>query len=158
MGHTLQRLNLDRQTVWQYRPSWWGVRVDFYMAASGVIIQVDGSAHFVGTYRKLQLPELARKDLEFNQAAWSAGAKVFRVHHKDLDHMVVWQLLQQLAAIGNNKAGPLLLLSPSYWQVKWRWQPNQPAINYVECMAKQLVGCKVVVGAANTPYLQPLTM
>lgn len=158
MGHTLQQLALDTQTVWQYKPPFWEGRVDFYVAAWQVHVQVDGDAHFTGTYRKLSLSERMHKDLLFNTAAWAAGAKVLRVHHKDLGMPGVAEGLQLAAAYSQQIVGPFLLLSPGFQQVRWRWETPQQPLSYVEWMCWLHAPCRIVQSAGGYTCLQPLTL
>lgn len=143
LGSTLQQLQLDIGTVWQYKPPFWAGRVDFFMAPHQVNIQVDGKAHFDGTFRRLRLPDLARKDLMFNTAAWAAGAKVLRVHYKDLGGPEVVEALQLAVTFSSRVAGPFLLLSPAFGQVRWCEQQGWLPVSYIAWMCNAASGCRV---------------
>ena len=158
MGHTLQQLGLDNQTVWQYQPPFWAGRVDFFVPGWQLHVQVDGDAHFTGTYRKLCLSERMHMDVLFNTAAWRAGAKVVRVHHKDLGMPGVAAGLQLAATYSQRMVGPFLLLSPGFRQVRWRCEAQQQPRNYVEWMCRLFASCGGVHSATGWVCLQPLTL
>jgi hypothetical protein len=158
MGHTLQQLGLDMQSVWQYQPKFWAGRVDFFVPGWQLHVQVDGTAHFTGTYRKLCLSERMHMDLLFNKAAWAARAKVLRVHHNDLAMPGVAEGLQLAAACSQQVVGPFLLLSPGFRQVRWRCEALQQPLTYVEWMCRLFAPCGWVQSAAGYTCLVPLTM
>lgn len=98
-------------------------------------------------------------DVSFNKAAWAAGAKVLRVHHMDLDRPgVVVEGLQLAAAYSRLVAGPFLLLSPGFRQVRWCCEAAQQALTYVEWMCWELAPCGGVHSATGWVCLQPLTL
>lgn len=139
MTQLLQLYGFDQQFVLQWQPSWWHGRVDYYFPTRGVVMQVDGSAHFVANPRARQLAQLLATDLQCNMQAWQHGAKLIRVHHADQD-CLAWAV--QLAAM-SLVTGPVLVLSPSYTYVKWKQLSGDPAcVGYVAYMQSQIAGCK----------------
>ena len=136
----LLELGMDCIAVAQWQPKWWHGRVDFHLLGSGSIIQVDGTAHFAGVYRKKQMPALMQQDRAFQQAAWAAGARVFRIHHKDLEQPVLDYMLCLAHAGSSTIACPALVLSPSYANVSWRCTAKQHLVSYASHMQEALDG------------------
>jgi hypothetical protein len=148
-------LGLDQLVAPQVQPGWWSGRVDFWLLHNAVAVQVDGSAHFAGVYRKKRMPELVQRDASFQSAAWAAGAKVVRVHHKDLRLPVLKELLQTAATSPPTSAGPFLLLSPSYREVQWRDDTGQQLTTYLDYMQQHLPSSQVVAMPKDCSVLVP---
>ena len=136
----LLELGIDLVAIPQWQPKWWHGRVDFHLLGSGRIIQVDGTAHFAGVYRKKQRPVLVQQDRAFQQAAWAAGARVFRIHHKDLEYPVLHYMLQLAHEGSSTDACPALVLSPSYAKVSWRCNAEHHLVSYASHMQEALDG------------------
>lgn len=128
MTRALQQAGLDQHVVLQWQPTWWHGRVDYYFPAAGIVMQVDGTAHFVANPRTRQLSQLLEADLRCNVAAWQAGFKLIRVHHEDQ----LWPNWRALLAAMATTPGPLLLLSPSFGTLGWKH--HHTTANYVDHM------------------------
>jgi hypothetical protein len=141
MTRALQTAGLDQHMVLQWQPKWWHGRVDYYFPLLQVVMQLDGSAHFVANPKTRRVAELLATDLRCNMAAWKASTKLVRIHHED-QFCPAWLL--QLALMAKC-SGPLLVLSPSFEYVNWKQQQtDDTAVNYVQHMASLLDGCKTV--------------
>lgn len=139
MTSALQSAGWDQYAVLQWQPSWWHGRVDYYFPGGGVVMQVDGAAHFVANRKTRQPRELLASDLRFNLATWQHQGKLVRVHHADLDRPS-WQVHVLAMSV---MEGPLLVLSPSFTYVSWRQQPTDTVpVHYVEHMRLQLAAVK----------------
>lgn len=142
MGKALQDARLDGITTWQYQPKWLpSGRADFYMFTTGVVVQVDGTAHTQGMFKASKLSCSMQKDLRFNVTAWQAGAKVVRVLYSDLGHPELLDQLQLLAGVGGRCAGPLLLLSPGYRDLRCQDPSTQQRTYYIDWFRDAISGC-----------------
>lgn len=152
MTSALQAAGLDGHFVLQWQPSWWHGRVDYYFPAAGLVIQVDGAAHFVANRKTRMLKELVATDLVFNVQAFSNAAKVMRVHHKDQEEgRWLVHLIKMVVT-----PGPLLILSPSFAWVKWmQHTADTCSTSYVGHLRSQLPTHKCSVASDGYISLTP---
>lgn len=145
MGKALQDARLDGITTWQYQPKWLQAgRVDFYMFTTGVVVQVDGTAHTQGMFKSRKLPCSMQNDLRFNVTAWQAGAKVARVLYSDLSHPELLEQLQLLAGVEGRRQGPLLVLSPGFKRLGCKDPDTQQRTYYIDWFKDAISGCCTV--------------
>lgn len=155
MTRAMQAAGLDQYMVLQYQPQWWHGRVDYYFHTAGVVLQVDGPAHFVANPKTWKLDQLLHTDLRCNLQAWGSAVKMMRIHHLD-KYDSTWRL--HLAGMVLKK-GPLLVLSPSYLGVNWQQQcTGNNSCNYVHCMQQLLEGCAHSCGPDGYSWYCPLTL
>lgn len=160
MSMALQLAGLDTITTWQYHPKWLANgRVNFYVFSTGVVIQVDGSAHTEGIHNKRKLPQLMQQDMDFNLTAWQAGAKVVRVLETDLGHPQLQEQLQLAAGAVGRRTGPFLLLSPGYDDLVWLDSAAQQYTSYVPCFKDAIAdGCTEQSSSGGWTWLLPPTL
>jgi very-short-patch-repair endonuclease len=160
MSRALQHAQLDAKTTWQYQPKWLPHgRVDFFMWENRVVVQVDGSAHTQGMSKARQPNGPVKQDLDFNLTAWQAGGKVVRVLYTDLDNHELLVQLQLVAGEGGRRAGPFLLLSPGFRELRFKdpgTQRHAPCIDWFRDAIKD--SCTVMRSSGGWTLLLPPTL
>lgn len=99
---------MDCDFCLQVIPPFWHQPMDFYSLSTGVFVQVDGKCHWVGM-RGLSRDEVLAEDMQQNKAALLTGARLVRVHERDIDTDA-----SVLAALQAAAQGYSVVLTPAY--------------------------------------------
>lgn len=123
----VKELHIDEKFMFQVQAPWQETGlVDFvYMpmkegslpTEGWVYVQVDGSSHFKVT-RKVEVHIKLDTDMQQCEVALSAGSRLIRLHHADLDK--VGDIIE---AVDKYPSKPFVLLSPSFAAVKHKKPP-----------------------------------
>lgn len=101
-------LGIDTQFAFQAHAPFWHKPLDAHNLHQGYFVQIDGRCHWVGM-RGVSRGEVLERDMEQNMAAMEAGARLVRMHARDLGSEGVVQAALLAAARGYS-----IVLTPSY--------------------------------------------
>lgn len=116
MHQHLGRLGLDTAFAAQVKLPFWHGQLDFWHAAAGLAVQVDGPRHFAGGPTRVPPAEQQRNiDAAMIAAAWAAGVGLVRVRYWDVGSAAAAAALHRaLEARAAAPGAPILVLSPGF--------------------------------------------